>query len=341
MARGRDLPVEVRNLIVHHRKEGKSLAEIADIVKKSRATVQKIIERYNLRGNTATVRRSGRPRAMTDTEVRKIVRQVRKTPRSSAVQIAQDLSHERGNPVSASTIRRALNASGLHGRVPRKKPCISNANRLKRLTFAKNHLNTAQTFWDNVIFSDESKFEIFGSKRRNKVWRSSNSELLPQNLTATVKHGGGSVMVWGCMSAAGTGNLVFIESTMNSKDYLAILQNNLLPSVQKLGLTSPWVFQQDNDPKHTAKIVKEWLLYRTPKQLNSPPQSPDLNPIEHLWEVLDRNIRKRPITSKQGLRAALTEEWAKISPDVTKNLVSSVPRRLAAVIKARGGPTKY
>lgn len=128
---------------------------------------------------------------------------------------------------------------------------------------------------------------------------------------------------------------------MNSKDYLAILQNNLLPSVQKLGLTSPWVFQQDNDPKHTAKIVKEWLLYRTPKQLNSPPQSPDLNPIEHLWEVLDRNIRKRPITSKQGLRAALTEEWAKISPDVTKNLVSSVPRRLAAVIKARGGPTKY
>ncbi|GFX43930.1 transposable element Tc1 transposase [Trichonephila clavipes] len=71
-------------------------------------------------------------------------------------------------------------------------------------------------------------------------------------------------MVWGAMAATGVGNLVFIDGNMNKFGYLKILQSNLHPSVQKLGLGSNFVFQQDNDPKHTAKIVKEWLLYRTP-----------------------------------------------------------------------------
>ena len=158
---------------------------------------------------------------------------------------------------------------------------------------------------------------------------------------STVKHGGGSVMVWGCMAANGVGNLVFIENTMNKTDYLNILKDNLAQSVEKLGLDRTWVFQQDNDPKHTAKIVKEWLLYHTPKQLDHPPQSPDLNPIEHLWEHLDQQIRKREITSKDSLKSAIMEEWLKISPEVTRKLVESMPRRLQAVIKANGNQTKY
>uniref|UniRef100_A0A0K8U1Y0 Transposable element Tcb1 transposase n=1 Tax=Bactrocera latifrons TaxID=174628 RepID=A0A0K8U1Y0_BACLA len=108
---------------------------------------------------------------------------------------------------------------------------------------------------------------------------------------------------------------------MNKFDYLNILKNNVAPSVEKLGLSENWIFQQDNDPKQKSKIVSEWLLYRTPKTLDHPPQSPDLNPIEHLWEHLDRK--------------KLTEEWSKISPEVTKNLTESMPRRLTEVLKSK------
>lgn len=209
------------------------------------------------------------------------------------------------------------------------------------MNFAKKYLNEGQTFWRNILFTDESKFEIFGVKKPPKIWRSKNKAFNDKCVIKTIKHGGGSVMVWGCMAASGVGNLVFIESTMKKEDYLKILQQNVAPSVEKLGLTRSWTFQQDNDPKHSSKIVKEWLLYRTPKTLDHPPQSPDLNPIEHLWEHLDKKIRERNISSKTDLKVALREEWSKISPDVTQNLVDSMHRRLAAVIKSKGKQTKY
>lgn len=167
------------------------------------------------------------------------------------------------------------------------------------------------------------------------------TELDKANLKGTVKHGGGSVMVWGCMSAAGAGRLVFIEDKMDHKQYIKILQENLLPSVTKLGIQDNNIFSQDNDPKHTAINTRLWLLYNARKQIKTPAQSPDLNPIEHLWEHLERQIRTRNITNRDTLKTALLEEWEKIPPTITQNLVNSMRRRMEAVILAKGGPTKY
>ena len=83
-----------------------------------------------------------------------------------------------------------------------------------------------------------------------------------QNLCPMAKHGGGSVLVWGCMSAAGVGNLASIDGNMDQHIYLDILKNNLEESAHKLGLTGSFIFQQDNDPKHTAKCIKEWLILK-------------------------------------------------------------------------------
>lgn len=139
--------------------------------------------------------------------------------------------------------------------------------------------------------------------------------------------------------------MVFIDGNMDQNMYLNILQDNLQASVDLLGLPPNWIFQQDNDPKHTARLIKEWLLYRVPKQLNSPPQSPDLNPIEHLWEELDRRIRlphiRCKITNKETLKTELLAAWNAIPPTITRNLVQSMQKRLQAVITTNGGPTKY
>lgn len=93
----------------------------------------------------------------------------------------------------------------------------------------------------------------------------------PKNLRPIVKYGGGSIMIWGCMTASGVGNLVVIEEIMDKYKYLAILKNNLKQSAEKLGIADNFYFQQDNDPKHTAHIVRQWIIYNVPHILETPP----------------------------------------------------------------------
>lgn len=148
-------------------------------------------------------------------------------------------------------------------------------------------------------------------------------------------------MVWGSFSAAGPGNLHFIEGRMDQKVYLDILKKNVPEMVQKLGLTNKWQFYQDNDPKHTAYNVQSWLLYNYPHVVNPPPQSPDINPIENLWDHLNQKLHQHNISNKTQLKQVLLDEWSKIDPKYCKNLVQSMPSRLEAVIKNKGMHTKY
>lgn len=119
------------------------------------------------------------------------------------------------------------------------------------------------------------------------------------------------------------------------------LQRNIKSSASKLGLRRQFIFQDDNDPKHKAKLVQEFLKNMKINRLEWPAQSPDLNRIEHLWDVVEREIRKFPISNKNQLKTRITEAWGIISENVTNNLVDSMPRRCQAVIAAKGGPTKY
>ncbi|GFV44993.1 transposable element Tcb2 transposase [Trichonephila clavipes] len=143
------------------------------------------------------------------------------------------------------------------------------------------------------------------------------------------------------MAASGVGKLVFIDGIMHKNAYLNILQNNLKESADNLGLGSNFIFQQDNDPKHLAFVVEEWLIYHCRNQLNILPQFPDLNVIDHLWSHLERSVQKHQITSKEQLKSVLQEEWLNIAPETTRHLVESMPRRLEDVISAKGYATKY
>ncbi len=145
----------------------------------------------------------------------------------------------------------------------------------------------------------------------------------------------------GVFSAAGTGRLVAIEGKMNAAKYRDILDENLLQSAQDLRLGRRFTFQQDNDPKHTAKIMKEWLHNNSVTVLEWPSQSPDLNPIEHLWRDLKMAVHQRLPSNLTELERICKEEWQRIPKSRCEKLVASFPKRLMAVLNQKGASTKY
>ncbi|GFW22046.1 transposable element Tc1 transposase [Trichonephila clavipes] len=230
---------------------------------------------------------------LSTTAKRKIIHSVKKDPKVSASKLALSMSSTIREKISDETIRRNLHQYGFHGHTPIRKPLINDG--------------------------------------RFKIWREAGKALAPKNTIKTVKFRDGSVLVWGCMSSGGVGELAFIDGIIDKHVYLGILKGNLEKSASKVGLGSGFIFQQDNNPKHTAKIVQLHLLYHCWKQLNTP----DLNVIENLWLQLEKVVHEHTITSKEVLKKVPREEWAKLSVETTKTLVESMPKRLQAVIQTK------
>ncbi|GFY21553.1 transposable element Tc1 transposase [Trichonephila clavipes] len=192
--------IEERKLVIKLSNEGKSQRNIAKVVGRSVNCIQKILQKFKKTGMLANNEERGRKKIMNSITERRVIHQVKIDPKISAPKIAASTSNTLGRSVSAETVRKK---AGYNGRVARKKPLIGKRNRVKRLKFAKGHILKPQQFWNEVIFSDESKFNIFGSDGRCMVWRKPNTSHHPKHTIPTVKHGGGSVMVLGCMAASG------------------------------------------------------------------------------------------------------------------------------------------
>ncbi|KAG2463651.1 TCB1 transposase, partial [Polypterus senegalus] len=338
--KSKELSVDLRDRIVSRHKSGEGYRRISAALKVPMSTVASIICKWKKFETTRTLPRAGRPSKLSDQGRRALVREVTKNPMVTLSEL-QRSSVERGEPSRRTTIFAAIHQSGLYGRVARWKPLLSKRHMAAHLEFAKRHLKDSQTMRNKILWSDETKIELFGVNARRYVWRKPGTAHHQANTIPTVKHGGGSIMLCGCFSAAGTGRLVRIKGKMTAAMYRDILDENLLQSALDLRLGRWFIFQQDNDPKHTAKISKEWLQDNSVNVLEWPSQSPDLNPIEHLWRDLKMAVHRRFPSNLMELESCCKEEWAKLAKDRCAKLAASYSKRLEAVIAAKGASTKY
>lgn len=288
-----------------HINDKKNFAEIGNIFKIDKSVVRRIIKRFQHRGTVSPAKKSGRPKKTTAHQDHLLKRISTSNPQLTANQVkkAADVVtvHDR-------TIRRRLNNFGLFGRRPAKKPLISVKNRKRRLQFARDHLNWSTDQWKKVLWSDESKFNLFSSDGIRYIRRPINRRFDPRYTVPTVKHGGGSIMVWGCFSGNGIGPIHKIDGIMDRFGYRDIMANVMLPFF-RTHMPRGSLFQQDNDPKHSSKLVDQWFKQKKVKKMDWPAQSPDLNPIENLWDEVERRIRHRTYSNSNDLWAAIQKSW--------------------------------
>lgn len=306
----------------------------------SKSMVFRALKVYRETGSLEQPIRKTRAKKTTHIEDRSIVRLSKRNPFLTSREILQRLQPNIQETISSVTVRRRLLQAGLRGCIAKPKPLVSKKNIKARLTFARQHLEKPLAFWKRILWSDESKFNLFGSDGKKYVRRPPNREYDPRFTVKTVKHGGGSIMVWGAFSWHGIGPLVRIRGIMDQHVYKNIMANTMIPFVDE-NMPVTCVFQHDNDPKHTSRMVKAYLLESSVAVLDWPAQSPDLNPIENLWGHVQRELDGIPNSSADVLFQNIQNIWSNISTDRIRRLVESMPRRCRAVIENKGYPTQY
>ncbi|UYV64945.1 Transposase [Cordylochernes scorpioides] len=240
-------------------------------------------------------------------------------------------------PENAATISLRLVANGLHSCRPLRRLPLTPPNRRQRLEWCRAR-SMWMTEWHRVVFSDESRFCLSSDRRRVRVWRRRGERSNPAAIVERRPVRQRGIMVWGAITYDSRSPLLRIQGTMTAQRYVDdVLRPVTLPYLQ--GVPNA-LYQQDNARPHTARISQQAL--QDVQMLPWPPYSPDLSPIEHVWDIIGRRLHALPQPrSEDELWQMVEREWRAIPQDAIRTLIDSLPRRVAACIAVRGGPTCY
>lgn len=154
--------------------------------------------------------------------------------------------------------------------------------------------------------------------------------------------GGGGVMVWAGISSFGRTPIVFVRGRMNSECYQVILENFLLPFLDRWPHLEH-TFQQDNASVHVSATSRQWFESHNIPTLPWPAKSPDLSPIENVWAMLVRGVYRdgRQFENVSDLKKAISEEWERLDQNKLAELIGTMNKRLIEVISLKGSITNY
>jgi transposase len=204
--------------------------------------------------------KAGHPSPFTAADTHQIIRLVTNGHSSTASEVAKIMENTLVHPVHPQTVCCALKAAGLYSVVKKKKPALKPHQKRACFEFAERHLHWTVEDWKSVVWSDETKINCLGSDGLLWAWKKPGEELSLRLIQPTVKHGGGHVMIWGCMFWDGPGYGTRIEGKMDKELYCAILEDELQEFLAYYNKTpEDVIFQQDNDPKHTSKLDRKWF----------------------------------------------------------------------------------
>jgi hypothetical protein len=241
---------------------------------------------------------------------------------------------------SLATIKRRLREAHLGGRRSAIKAFLTPEAKEVRLAFARRH---KKTNWRRVMFTDEVNI-ITSAHGMDWVRRPPNTRYDPKYIREVNRQGRCKLNVWGAITSTQMLDLVVIEGTLNMNNYLSeILIPNVLPYKQH---HDNMIFQQDGAGPHRANIVRDWLAENNIEKLQWPASSPDLNPIENLWNMLKEEIG--PLNhigpnQKEELVKVVKDAWERLrrKPRILTKLYGSMKRRIQQTIANKGAQTKY
>lgn len=313
-----------------------SQREIARRLNCNHTTIGRLLDRYQQTRSSRDRQRTGRPRVTTPAVDGYIVNLHLRNRFLPAADTARRL-----NNVSGDTVRRRLTSAGLTSRRPHLGLNLTRRHRQQRLLWAQAHVRWTRNQWMGVLFSDESRFNLQFADGRIRVWRRQGERFSDACVIQHDRFGGGSVHVWGGFSFNHRLPLNIFRTNVNAITYINhVLQPLVVPAFrthQELTL-----FQQDNARAHTALRTQQYLEAENITTLPWPALSPDMAPIEHVWDEISRRVyRNNPPGNLNELEAALQREWDRIPQEFFQRLVSSMRRRCMACIQSRGGHTRY
>lgn len=223
MGRAKDISYDEKVKIIFLHQQGASLRQIAVTVHRSVSGVKGVIDSFKLEGTISDCRVVKRASKTSNRDKKYLFLTSKRDRRKSVPILTEEINQVLEYKISQSSVRRVLSSFGMNGRVACKKPWLRPANITKRLKFAMQHVNWTEEQWENVLFTDETKIEVYGSHRRVFVRRMAGERYQKQCLVPTVKFGGGSIMVWGAVSGKGKLPLHKIEGKMTKETYHQIL----------------------------------------------------------------------------------------------------------------------
>lgn len=308
----------------------------------SHSVVQRLWERFQNTGSTDHRPRSGRPRATGRRDDRFLLLSALRNRTITAQRLRTEFRIATNINVCQQTIRNRLYQFGLHSR--RAAVCLplTPRHRQARLNWCRRHERWTRQQWGRTLFTDESRYTMSHSDGRERVWRRQGERFLDVCIREHDRHGGGSIMVWGGIHLHGRTPLHLVRGTLTGLRYRDEVVGPLIqPALQAMGPGA--VLQDDNATAHRARAVTDFMQQHNIQRMDWPARSPDLNPIEHLWDILGRRVRANhpPPANAAVLFQLLQQEWAAIPQATLVSLIQSMRSRCTECVAARGGHTHY